>query len=82
PASLSTNFLALLFRNWDALSPFLTINVLLAKLFIKLSSWFPAMAFTFPQPSWIVLIGYYTIIYSVLGFFRFPISKAASGSAR
>lgn len=82
PASLSTNFLALLFRHWGVLSPFLTINVLLAKLFINLSSWFPATAFTFPQPSWIVLIGYYTIIYSILGFFRFPISKAASGSAR
>ncbi|GAK56915.1 putative metallo-beta-lactamase superfamily [Candidatus Vecturithrix granuli] len=82
PSSLFTNFLALVVPRWDVLSPFLTINVLLAKLFIGLSSWFPATGLTFPKPSWIELVGYYVIVYSVLGFFRFPKWKVASGCVR
>jgi hypothetical protein len=70
PSSLFLNFLSLVFRHWNLLSPILSVNVFLARCLIALTSVFPEFDAVIPRPSPITLVIYYVALYCLFNFYQ------------
>jgi hypothetical protein len=70
PFSLFSSLLSL-FLPWNLVYPLLSVNVFLAKWLTFLTTLFPEFDVVLPQPTPLMLVIYYIMVYCGLNFYMF-----------